>query len=75
MAAKLVEEGLFNERRGFGDVGDSALCYDRVVKGMKRLKDIEENVESDTLNLEKYVKEMAKVSHEIIGACGRLFEQ
>ena len=77
MAAKLVEElpGVFGERRGFGEVGDSGACFDRVVKCMKRLKEIEENVESDTLNLEKYVKELAKVTHEITGAYGRLFEQ
>ena len=77
MAAKLVEElpGVFGERRGFGEVGDSGVCFDRVVKGLKRLKEIEENVEADSMNTEKYVKELAKVMHEITGAYGRLFEQ
>ena len=77
MAAKLVEElpGVFGERRGFGEVGDSGVCFDRVVKGLKRLKEIEDNVEADSMNTEKYVKELAKVMHEITGAYGRLFEQ
>ena len=45
MAAKRVDDGLsgvFGDRSGFGDVGDSASCYDRVVRGTKRLKEIEE---------------------------------
>ncbi len=46
---------------GFGEVGQAAFSYQEMVKGMKRFKDIENNVETDSINMEKYVKELPKV--------------
>ncbi len=42
---------------------------------MKRLKDIENNVETDSINMEKYVKELFKVRWDMFRATGAMFEQ
>ncbi len=39
--------------------------YQEMVKGMKRFQDIENNVETDSLNMEKYAKEFPRS----VGAC------
>ena len=46
-----------------------------MVKGMKRLKDIEHNVETDSINMEKYVQEVSKVRWDMFRATGAMFEQ
>ncbi len=38
---------------GFGDIGQAAFNYQEMVKGMKRFKDIENTVETDSINMEK----------------------
>ena len=60
---------------GFGDVGEARLNFNRMVKGMTRLKEISENVETDQLNIEKYVKELTNVCKEMFMAAGSMFEQ
>ncbi len=60
---------------GFGDVGQAAFSYQGMVEGMKRLKDIENNVEMDSSNMHKYVKELAKVCWDMFRATGAMFEQ
>ncbi len=40
-------------------------------KGMKRLRD----VEADSINVEKYVKELSKVCLDMFRAIGTMFEQ
>ncbi len=45
-----------------------------MVNGMKRFKDIENNVEMDSINMEKYVKELSKVCWDMFRATGAMFE-
>ncbi len=61
--------------RGFGDVGQAPVNYQEMVKGMKRFKDIENNVETGSFKMEKYVKELPKVCWDILRATGAMFEQ
>ncbi len=49
--------------------------YDEMVKGMMHLKEIEDNVKQDTINSERYIKELSKVCWEILRATGAMFEQ
>ena len=42
---------------------------------MRRLKDIENNVETDSINTEKYVKDLSKVCWDMFRATGAMFEQ
>jgi hypothetical protein len=42
-------------------VGQAAVNCQQMVRGMKMLKDIEDNVETDPIDKEKYVKELSKV--------------
>ncbi len=60
---------------GFGDVGEANMCSQRMARAMKRLGDIRDNVEGDSINMEKYLKELAVVSMDLTKACGRMFEQ
>ncbi len=39
-----------------------------MVRGVKRLKDIENNVEMDAISMEKYVKELSKVCWDMLRA-------
>ncbi len=43
--------------------------------GMKRLKKIENNVEIDATNMEKYMKELSQACRDIFRATGAIFEQ
>ena len=60
---------------GFGDVGEARFNFNRMVRGMTRLKEISENVVGDQLNTEKYVKELTDVVREMFMASGSMFEQ
>ena len=60
---------------GFGDVGEAAVCFQTMAKTMKRLWEIRGNVEADSINVEKYVKEQSVVTMDLTKACGRMFEQ
>ncbi len=46
---------------GFGEVGEAKQNFQRMVRGMTRLKAILENVAGDQLTIEKYVKELSDV--------------
>ncbi len=46
-----------------------------MVKGMKRFEGIENNVETDSINMEKYVKELSKVCWDMFRPTGAMFEQ
>ncbi len=65
--------GLGGGAGGFGDVGQAAVNYQELVRGMKRLKDIENNVEMDAINMEKYVKELSKVYWDMFWASAAIF--
>ncbi len=60
---------------GFGDVGEARLNFNRMAKDMMRLMEISENVETDQLNIEKYVKELANVVREMFLSTGSMLEQ
>ncbi len=53
---------------GFGDVAQARLRYEQMLKGMPRLRDIEENVEHDAVNSEKYIRELSRVCWEMFRA-------
>ena len=55
---------------GFGDVGEARMNFNRMVKGMSRLREISENVETDQLNIVKYVKELTNVCQEMFMSVG-----
>ena len=58
-----------------GEVGEARTNFNRMVKGMTRLKEISENVAGDQLQVEKYVKELSDVRTEMFRATGCMFEQ
>ena len=60
---------------GFGEVGEARMNFNRMVKGMARLREIAENVETDQLNIEKYVKELTNVCQEMFMSVGSMFQQ
>ena len=61
---------------GFGgDVGESQECYESLGFALKRLSEIRDNVETDSLNIESYVKELATMMIKITKSMGRMFEQ
>jgi hypothetical protein len=59
----------------FGEVGEARANFDRMVKGMTRLKEISGNVAGGQLNVEMYVKEFSVVCTEMSRATGCMFEQ
>ena len=60
---------------GFGDVGEARMNFDKMVRGMARLKEISDNVLGDQLNTERYVKELTDVVREMFMASGSMFQQ
>ncbi len=64
-------------KKGFGDVGEAAVCFQTMAEFIRRLREIRDNVEADNVNVERYVKELAGVTIDctITKACGRMFEQ
>ncbi len=54
--------GLDGGVRGVGEVGHARQNYDYIVKGMTRLKDIEENTEHEAVNPERHIEELSKLS-------------
>ncbi len=60
---------------GFGDVGQARVFCEAMVQGMMRLRDIDTNVEQDTVNSEKYINELLNVCWEMFWVLGAMFEQ
>ncbi len=56
-------------------MGEARINFNRMVRGMSRLKETSENVLGDQMNIEKYVKELADVCREMFMASGSMFEQ
>ena len=59
---------------GFGHVGEARACYDTMARVMRRLTEIKDNVEADSMNVEKCVKETTTII-DMIKATGRMLEQ
>ncbi len=59
---------------GFGDVGEAAVCFQPMAKTMKRLGEIRDNAEADSINVERYVKELSLLTMDRTRPCGIMFE-
>ena len=60
---------------GLGTVGSTGLCLHRLVDGISNLDRISTTVESDSINTEKYVKELSVTVRNMMVAIGIMFEQ
>ena len=58
-----------------GLVGDVGLCFHKMMEGMARLEKVADSVESDGINVERYVREIALTLRDVIAATGRMFER
>ncbi len=56
-------------------IGDTGLCLHKMMQGISTMDRIANVVESDSINTEKYVKELAIAVREVTTAVGRMFEQ
>ncbi len=56
-------------------MGEARANFNRMIKGMTRLKEISENVAGGQLKVEKYVKELSDVCTKMFRATGCMFEQ
>ncbi len=64
------------DSQDFGDVGQARQNFQRMSMGMNRLKEIMEQAEDDDLvNLETWVKELAKTVHSMLLSTGSMFVQ
>ncbi len=59
----------------FGDIGQATVNEQEMARGMKWLKYIESNGETDAISMEKYVKELSNVCWDVFRATGTMFEQ
>ncbi len=48
---------------GVGDVGEANVCFQKMAKTMRRLGKIRDNAEADSIDVEKYLKEVAVGGH------------
>ncbi len=60
---------------GFGDVSEARFCYNKIAAGMASRQHIEQNVDHDAVNSEKFIKEWSKVCWEMFRAMEAMFEQ
>ncbi len=60
---------------GFGHEGKARACYDAMARVMKRLAELRDNVEIDSINVERYVKELTSTMIEMTEAAWRMLEQ
>jgi hypothetical protein len=60
---------------GFGAVGDAPQCYAELIKVISRVEEIAVHVETDSVNVEKYVKEVALMAGKLGRVVGRMFEE
>ncbi len=60
---------------GYGHVGEAAACYSTMARVMQRVGDVRDHVEAVSVNVEKYVKEIAVLVGGLTKATGRMFEQ
>ncbi len=60
---------------GFGHVGDARHCYAQLARAFVRSGEVNDNVENDQLNIERYVTELALLLVDAIQATGKMFEE
>ena len=56
-------------------IGDTGLCLHKMMHNIGIMDRIAGSVEEDSINVEKYVKELATAVREVTTAVGRMFEQ
>ena len=57
-----------------GGIGDIGICLHKLVDGIARLDRVAASVEADSINVEKYVREIALTLRDVVAATGRMFE-
>ncbi len=60
---------------GFGDVGEAKFCYNKMVASMAGLQEIEQSLEHDAVNSEKYIRKSSNICWGMFRATGAMFEQ
>ena len=64
------------DSQDFGDVGQARQNFQRMSSGMNRLKEImDQAADDDLVNLEMWVKELAKTVHSMFLSTGSMFVQ
>ncbi len=53
---------------GFGDVGEAAVRFQKMARAVRRLGEIRDKVEADSINVEKYLKELAVMTMDLTKA-------
>ncbi len=51
--------GLGSQSAGFGHVGEAGSCYAKMAQVLQRAGEVRDNVGGDSINVKKYVKEIA----------------
>ncbi len=60
---------------GFGHVGEAGACYRAMARVLLRAGEVRDNVETDSINTEKCVEEIAALVADLTKATGRMFDQ
>ncbi len=60
---------------GFGHVREAGVCYATMAKVLQRAGAVRGNVEMNSINVEKYIKEIATLVIGLTKASGRMLEQ
>jgi hypothetical protein len=60
-----------SRREPFGSVGDATICINNMVRGIRRTQHLAENIEHLPLEVDSYMKELAKVNVGSTWACPR----
>ena len=60
---------------GFGHVGEAGARYSTMARVLLCTGEVRDHVEADSINVEKYVKEIAALVADLTKASGRMFEQ
>jgi hypothetical protein len=60
---------------GFGHVVEAGACYRAMARVLLRAGELTDHVETDSINVKQYVKEIAALVADLAKATGRMFEQ
>ncbi len=55
--------------------GEARACYDTTARVMRRLAEIKDNVEADSINVENWVRVLTSTMHDLTKGIGRMLEQ
>ncbi len=60
---------------GFGHVGEAGACYAKMAQALRHAEGVRDNVEGDSINVARCVKEVTIMIYDLTKATGRMFEQ